>query len=197
MCSSTNCWWRLKSCVDTYALLEGVVKPPISQNLVKSGFLPEADVSPMPKPSVKRPVRQVDTSGQRELFPRVPGASASVSRPATKQPHFEYPDARAIQIGSLGLEEHLKQSGIRDVFVIRPFLDAQDWSAFEAAYSCIGRLAYAPPAMLGLILYGIMQGQSSLRELEHLARINLGCWWLTGGIMPDRFGDRAFYRAAW
>ncbi len=40
-------------------------------------------------------------------------------------------------------------------------------------------------ALLGLILYGIMQGQSSLRELENLARINLGCWWLTGGIMPD------------
>jgi transposase len=139
----------------------------------------------MPKPPVKRPVRQVDTSGQRELFPRVPADSARASRPAAQPTHFDYPDVRAIQVGGFSLEEHLKQSGIRDVFVIRSFLDAQDWHPFEVAYSCIGRPAYAPQAMLGLILYGIMQGQSSLRELEHLARINLSCWWLTGGIMPD------------
>lgn len=139
----------------------------------------------MPKPPIKRPVRQVDSSGQRELFPCVPADNARASRATAKPPHFDYPEAGVIQVGGLSLEEHLKQSGIRDVFVIRPFLDAQDWQPFEVAYSCIGRPAYAPQAMLGLILYGIMQGQSSLRELEHLARINLSCWWLTGGIMPD------------
>ena len=39
--------------------------------------------------------------------------------------------------------------------------------------------------MLGLILYGIMQGVSSLRALERLARVDLGCMWVTGGIAPD------------
>ena len=39
--------------------------------------------------------------------------------------------------------------------------------------------------MMGLILYGIMRGQSSLRDLERLACVDVGCWWLTGGIMPD------------
>ncbi|WP_419591559.1 transposase, partial [Thiolapillus sp.] len=38
---------------------------------------------------------------------------------------------------------------------------------------------YAPRAMMGLILYGIMQGVSSLRQLERLARTDLGCMWIT------------------
>ena len=39
--------------------------------------------------------------------------------------------------------------------------------------------------MVGIILYGILQGVSSLRDLERLARSDVGCWWLSGGIMPD------------
>ncbi|KEQ17182.1 hypothetical protein GZ78_15160 [Endozoicomonas numazuensis] len=39
--------------------------------------------------------------------------------------------------------------------------------------------------MMGLILYGIMQGITSLRTLERLARVDLGCMWVTGGIFPD------------
>ena len=37
---------------------------------------------------------------------------------------------------------------------------------------------------MGLILYGIMQGITSLRTLERLARVDLGCMWVTGGIFP-------------
>lgn len=39
--------------------------------------------------------------------------------------------------------------------------------------------------MLGRILYGVMQGVTSLRELEQLARADLGCMWVSGGISPD------------
>ncbi len=39
--------------------------------------------------------------------------------------------------------------------------------------------------MVGLILYGVMQGVHSLRELERMARLDLGCMWVTGGIAPD------------
>jgi len=39
--------------------------------------------------------------------------------------------------------------------------------------------------MMGLILYGVMQGVHSLRDLERLARLDLGCMWVSGGIMPD------------
>ena len=55
---------------------------------------------------------------------------------------------------------------------------------------------YAPRLMMGLILYGVMQGVHSLRQLERLARLDLGCMWVTGGIAPDhanigRFVDGA------
>lgn len=73
------------------------------------------------------------------------------------------------------------------MFVIRTLLEEQDWSAFEAAYKPGGRPPYSPRAMMGLILYGIFQGQNSLRELEYLARVDLGCWWCSGGTMPDHF----------
>ena len=39
--------------------------------------------------------------------------------------------------------------------------------------------------MIGLILYGIMQGVTSLRTLERMARVDLGCMWVSGGIFPD------------
>ena len=39
--------------------------------------------------------------------------------------------------------------------------------------------------MMGLILYGIMQGVISLRNLEKQARLDLGCMWVSGGIYPD------------
>jgi hypothetical protein len=39
--------------------------------------------------------------------------------------------------------------------------------------------------MIGLIFYGLMQGISSLRDLERLARVDLGCILITGGIFPD------------
>ena len=38
---------------------------------------------------------------------------------------------------------------------------------------------------MGLILYGVMQGVRSLRELERLARLDLGCMWVTGDVAPD------------
>jgi hypothetical protein len=39
--------------------------------------------------------------------------------------------------------------------------------------------------MLGLIVYGILNRQWSLRELEGLARRDVGAWWLRGGHQPD------------
>lgn len=72
------------------------------------------------------------------------------------------------------LEEHLRQSGIRAPFVVADLLDDQDWMPFEERYAATGRAPYAPRAMMGLILYGIMHGVSSLRSLERLARVDLG-----------------------
>lgn len=94
-------------------------------------------------------------------------------------------DAHAIFLGTTRLEEHLKQAGQVAAFTVARLLDAQDWRPFEARYAATGRAPYAPRLMLGLILYGVMQGLHSLRELERLARLDLGCMWVTGGIAPD------------
>jgi hypothetical protein len=94
-------------------------------------------------------------------------------------------DPRSIFLGTTRLEDYLLQSGQTDPFEIAKFLDAQDWIPFEARYASTGRAPYSPRLMLGLIVYGVMQGVHSLRELERLARLDLGCMWITGGIAPD------------
>lgn len=139
----------------------------------------------MKKQSIQRRVKQIAADGQLGLL--LPGDSPTPSEDKTPAGAVTFvdPDPRHIQIGSLDLYTHLLNCGHRDVFVIRQLLAEQDWSAFEATYKPGGRHPYAPRALLGLILYGTMNGRSSLRELEYLAGIDLGCWWLTGGIMPD------------
>ncbi|WP_163370509.1 transposase [Endozoicomonas acroporae] len=70
-------------------------------------------------------------------------------------------------------------------FAISDLLDEQDWSEFEQSYYSSGRPPYAPRCMAGLILYAIIHGVSSLRAIERMARIDLGCMWVSGGIFPD------------
>ncbi len=131
---------------------------------------------------IKRRVVKADTSGQLQLpiegeeDPRRLKPCASTTRV------FVEPDPERMQIG---LKEHLQLSGAGEAFEIDKILRAQDWSVFESAYAKTGRAPYAPRAMVALILYGVMQGKTSLRDLELLARDSLSCLWLTGGIMPD------------
>lgn len=138
----------------------------------------------MNKSPIQRRVKRVDTSVQLAL---AMSSSDTPSRPATEKGVvvFVDPGPRGLQVAGFLLPDYLKQGGICDVFVVRQLLEEQDWSAFKAAYRPGGRRPYAPRAMMGLILHGVMQGRSSLRELEDLARVDLSCWWLTGGILPD------------
>jgi transposase len=94
-------------------------------------------------------------------------------------------DPGKIFIGTTRLEDYLRQSHQTAPFEIAKLLDAQDWREFEARYAPTGRAPYCPRRMLGLILYGVMQGVHSLRDLERLSRLDLGCMWITGGIGPD------------
>lgn len=94
-------------------------------------------------------------------------------------------DPKAIFLGTVSLADHLNQSGQVAPFTVAKLLDEQDWSVFENRYKPTGRAPYSPRLMLGLILYGVMQGVHSLRELERLGRLDLGCMWVTGGIAPD------------
>lgn len=90
-----------------------------------------------------------------------------------------------INIGDRSLEQHLIEADIRPPLYIKEILSKQDWTIFEKEHQKKKRRPYAPKAMVGLILYGLMQGLSSLRDLERLARVDLGCMFITDGICPD------------
>ncbi|MDE9564003.1 transposase [Xenorhabdus bovienii] len=87
--------------------------------------------------------------------------------------------------GSLSLCDYLRQMGERGAFIVAEILDEQDWVPFEHHYASTGRAPYSPRSMMGILLYGIMKGHSSLRALERLARLDLGCIWVSHGITPD------------
>ncbi|WP_246593321.1 transposase [Photorhabdus akhurstii] len=87
--------------------------------------------------------------------------------------------------GTLSLHDYLKQVGERTAFIVSDILDEQDWAPFERDYASSGRAPYSPRSMMGILLYGIMKGISYLRGLERLARLDLGCLFVSHGITPD------------
>ena len=133
---------------------------------------------------LKRRVVGVDTSNQIGLpleqpdsLPPLPERRVAV--------RFEEPDPRAILINQVRLDVHLKQMGQHLPLRTRQMLSAISYEVFEQAYHPMGRPPYAPRAVIGLMLYGIMRGITSLRDLEVMARTDTGCWWVSGGISPD------------
>jgi len=134
---------------------------------------------------IKRPVVAIDTSNQMSLLASEAVLESSPPASAPSRIRFEDPDPRLIRINELPLEEHLKQMGQKTPLRTRALLERVSFAGFEASYHASGRPPYAPRAMVGLILYGIMHGVSSLRDLERLARLDMGCWWISGGIAPD------------
>lgn len=106
--------------------------------------------------------------------------------PAPQAPvSFLDPDPEEIYLGQTRLRDHLKAAGVRDAVVVREVLRGLDFSAFEVHYKAGGRPPFAPASMVGIVLYGLMHGVNSLRELERFARLDLGCMWISGGNMPD------------
>jgi transposase len=128
----------------------------------------------------------IDRRAQFDLFGGAPGEPAgSVRYGLASERRFVAPDPREIYLGQTRLDVHLREQGLTTPLSVSELLDGQDWRAFEARYAPHGRAPYAPRCMMGLILYGIMQGVTSLRSLEKLARADLGCMWVSGGITPD------------
>ena len=126
-------------------------------------------------------------SPQFTLFGDLPSTSTAVplNAAANNERRFVTGNAEDIFIGPTRLKDYLHQAGQKAPFIVADLLDQQDWAMFENRYAPTGRPPYSPRAMLGLILMGVMQGLHSLRELERLARLDLGCMWVTGGVMPD------------
>lgn len=139
------------------------------------------------KPSqIRRPVVKINSGPQQALFD-IPAEPVTRQQQSScpQKIQFHDPDPNYLRFGERSLREHLLQVGIKDAVLIREIIDEQDFSAFVQRYQPTGRRSYAPRAMAGLILYGLIRGISSLRDLERLSRVDLGCMWVTGGIAPD------------
>lgn len=144
----------------------------------------------MKRKRIRRPVAGLDTSNQiRLLFDEAAGstpqAQPAAGSPRKRAARFVEPDPALIRINELRLDHLLKQVGQHAALKMRAWLAEMSFSEFEQAYEPAGRPPYAPRAMVGVILSGIVQGITSLRDLERFARTDLGCWWVSGGIMPD------------
>jgi transposase len=135
---------------------------------------------------IKRPIVEVESASQTVLFIGMKTTneqSRSVVHP--REVVFKDPNPKYIYPGNQSIETHLQNAGIVTPGVIRDILEELDWSEFEKLYKPKGRRAYHPRLMMGIVLYGVTRGVTSLRGLEQLARTDLGCMWVGGGICPD------------
>lgn len=141
---------------------------------------------------IKRKVKCLESSGQLGLFE---GERKSLRKQSDRKKirgaTFCKPSAKRLLVGDEPLEDYLRRIGDRSI-ALRSLLEEMDWKELEEKYEEQGRPAYHPMCMVGLILYGIGEGKSSLRELERLAQKDAGCWYVTGGIMPDHSGIGRF-----
>ena len=130
----------------------------------------------MPRKIIRRRVRVLDTSNQLSVFDEenVEGLPKASNLGTERAIQFRAPDPRDILINQIRLEDHLKSVGLKSPLKMRALLAQLSFTEFEKVYLPGGRPPYAPRAMLGVILYGIMQGLSSLRDLERMARSDLG-----------------------
>ena len=94
-------------------------------------------------------------------------------------------ESHELFVGAQRLEAYLDDNGLGWVVRLAALLKELDYSAFARAYQPTGRRALHPRVMLGLVVYGILSRQWSLRELESLARRDVGAWWICGGHQPD------------
>ena len=100
-------------------------------------------------------------------------------------PNFHDPSPEDIFIGDQPLRAYLRQSEMSWVIRLGKLIARSDLSGFISVYKATGRKAIHPRILLGLIVYGMLDGQWSLRDLEKLARRDVGAWWLCGGLQPD------------
>lgn len=133
-----------------------------------------------------RTIVKVDRTNQLNLLnDSPPVVSQKMKKEADTGRTFIAPNRKELFLGMTRMDHHLRQAGLLEPLEVAALLEQLTWHEFEARYAKTGRAPYAPQAMMGVILYGFMQGIHSLRGLERLARQDLGCMWITGGICPD------------
>ena len=100
-------------------------------------------------------------------------------------PSFVLPQPERLYFGGMRIWEYLESNSKDWVVNLGRYLSGLDWSAFEASYHPRGRLPLHPRILVGLLVYGLSKGISSLRGLEDLATMEMGAMFLCGGYRPD------------
>jgi len=90
-----------------------------------------------------------------------------------------------LMVGDRRLDQYLRESRMGWVVELRSLVQGLDYSALTVRYSEQGRRAFHPRTVLGLVLYGILVRQGTLRELEALSVRDVGAWWMCGGQRVD------------
>lgn len=108
---------------------------------------------------------------------------------ATERPggrtRFLDDSAHHLRLGAERLDEYLTARGLKWVVDLRRELERVDYTGLLVRYESSGRKPYHPRTILGLIIYGMLCRQWSLRDLEDLAVRDVGAWWICGGRQPD------------
>lgn len=133
----------------------------------------------------KRPVKRLPETRQKNLFSRPTEHEEQSVQEVTAPTEFVNPSPDEIFIGDTSLKDFLDNSGLGWVSQLRNIIEQSDLEPFYRNYSAGGRRPFHPAMMLGLIFYGILQKQWSLRELEMLSKRDVGAWWVCGGQHPD------------
>ncbi|HVA40321.1 MAG TPA: IS1182 family transposase [Candidatus Binataceae bacterium] len=133
---------------------------------------------------MEREVRRLEGLGQLGFAFRTAEAGAIQSSPDEAGLFL---DAKPCElfVGAQRLDDYLREAGLGWVLRLSTVLAEVDLAALTRRYQASGRKAFHPRTLLGLIVYGILNRQWSLRELKNLARRDVGAWWLCGGHQPD------------
>lgn len=135
---------------------------------------------------MERETRRLEGLGQLGFDFRIAEESnGQVQQQAGEDDLFLDPEPRELFVGSQRLDDYLREAGLGWVLRLSALLAGLDLAALTARYQMTGRKAFHPRTLLGLIVYGILNRQWSLRELEMLARRDVGAWRLCGGHQPD------------
>ena len=132
---------------------------------------------------MKRRQKRLPNMAQSELGFDEPEAQASASSGA--KAHFVEDSPEGLRVGHRTLDEYLKTHGLSWVIGLRREMASLDYTSLEVAYLGYGRRPFHPRTLLGLIVYGVLVRQWSLREIEQLAVRDVGAWWMCGGHQPD------------
>lgn len=128
-------------------------------------------------------MKRVANTGQDVLFKMGAPGEAVVEVPGGGD--FIGDDPYHLRIGSQRLDALLEEKGMGWVVQLQRVLRELDYSLLTGRYSRMGRRPFHPRTVLGLIVYGVLTRQSTLRELESLSAVNVGAWWICGGHQLD------------